>query len=119
MSLPVQIVSSRWELVESTKVNFVSQQVDDAIQGILVKAPVHSSLDKFRNAQLVKARVVWSTAPTPTVPVLAVTRICGQTFGYLGPQPDKSRVAKQRAVNPSGTSRNCYSRDGGLHLRGT
>src|SRR5216683_1227934 len=80
MSLPVQIVSSRGELLESTKVNFVSQQVDDAIQGILVKAPIHASLDKFRNAQLVKARVVWSTAPTPTVPVLAITRIGGQSF---------------------------------------
>src|SRR6266404_7302394 len=75
MGLPVQIVTSSGDLLESSKVDFVSQQVDNAIQGILVKAPVHSSLDKFRNAQLVKARVVWSTAPTPTVPVLAVTRI--------------------------------------------
>jgi len=75
MGLPVQIVTSGGELIESTKVNFISQQVDNALQGILVKAPLHSSLDKFRNAQLVKARVVWSTAPAPTIPVLAVTRI--------------------------------------------
>src|ERR1700736_6363348 len=73
MGLAVQIVTSAGELIESTKINFVSQQVDNAIQGILVKAPIHKSLDEFRNAQLVKARVVWSTAPTPTVPVLAVT----------------------------------------------
>ena len=61
MGLPVQIVTSSGELIESTKIDFVSQQVDNALQGILVKAPVHSSLDRFRNAQLVKARVVWST----------------------------------------------------------
>src|ERR1700704_6012336 len=54
--LPVQIVTSRGELIEATKVNFISQQVDNALQGILVKAPLHTSLDRFRNAQQVKAR---------------------------------------------------------------
>ncbi len=83
MGLPVQIVTSTGELIETTKIYFVSQQVDNAMQGILVKAPIHASLDRFRNAQLVKARVVWSTAPAPTVPVLAVTRIGGQSFVYV------------------------------------
>src|SRR5579859_2804818 len=40
MDLPVQIVTSSGELIESTKINFISQQVDNALQGILVKAPV-------------------------------------------------------------------------------
>src|SRR5438552_18620233 len=62
MGLPVQVVTSSGELMESTKINFISQQVDNALQGILVKAPVHTSLDRFRNAQLVKAKVVSSTA---------------------------------------------------------
>jgi len=114
MSLPVQIVSSRGELLESTKVNFVSQQVDDAIQGILVKAPIHASLDKFRNAQLVKARVVWSTAPTPTVPVLAITRIGGQSFVYVAVQSESGAVVKQRAVTLGDTIGNDYAVTGGL-----
>src|SRR5712691_1190286 len=113
MSLPVQIVSSRGELLESTKVNFVSQQVDDAIQGILVKAPIHA-LDKFRNAQLVKARVVWSTAPTPTVPVLAITRIGGQSFVYVAVQSESGAVVKQRAVTLGDTIGNDYAVTGGL-----
>jgi RND family efflux transporter MFP subunit len=114
MSLPVQIVSSRGELLESTKVNFVSQQVDDAIQGILVKAPIHASLDKFRNAQLVKARVVWGTAPTPTVPVLAITRIGGQSFVYVAVQSESGAVVKQRAVTLGDTIGNDYAVTGGL-----
>src|SRR5215475_8914292 len=73
MGLPVQIVKSGGEPIETTKIDFISQQVDNALQGVLVKAPVHAPLDRFRNSQLVKARVVWSTAPAPTVPVLAVT----------------------------------------------
>jgi RND family efflux transporter MFP subunit len=114
MGLPVQIVTSSGELIESTQVNFVSQQVDNGIQGILVKAPVHAPLDKFRNAQLVKARVVWSTAPTPTVPVLAVTRIGGQSFVYVVTQAESGTIAKQRAVTLGDTIGNDYAVTDGL-----
>jgi len=114
MGLPVQIVTSTGELIEGTKINFVSQQVDNALQGILVKAPIHKSLDTFRNAQLVKARVVWSTAPAPTVPVLAVTRIGGQSFVYVATQADKGSVAKQRAVTLGDTIGNDYVVTSGL-----
>ncbi len=114
MGLPVQIVTSSGELIEATKINFVSQQVDNELQGILVKAPIHKSLDTFRNAQLVKARVVWSTAPAPTVPVLAVTRIGGQSFVYVATEGDKGSVAKQRAVSLGDTLGNDYAVKDGL-----
>lgn len=114
MGLPVQIVNSKGDLLESTKINFVSRQVDNALQGILVKAPISSSLDKFRNAQLVKARVVWSTAPAPTVPVLAVSRIGGQAFVYVVSQGEQGTVAKQRAVTLGDTIGNDYAVLGGL-----
>jgi RND family efflux transporter MFP subunit len=114
MGLAVQIVTSAGELIESTKINFVSQQVDNAIQGILVKAPIHKSLDEFRNAQLVKARVVWSTALTPTVPVLAVTRIGGQSFVYVATKAANGTIAKQRAVTLGDTIGNSYAVTDGL-----
>jgi multidrug efflux pump subunit AcrA (membrane-fusion protein) len=114
MGLPVQIVTSTGELIDQTKIYFISQQVDNATQGILVKAPVHGSLDKFRNAQLVKARVIWSTAPAPTVPVLAVTRIGGQSFVYVAEQAGGGTVAKQRAVTLGDTIGNDYAVTSGL-----
>jgi RND family efflux transporter MFP subunit len=114
MNLPIEIITSRGELIESTRVNFISQQVDNSIQGILVKAPIHASLDKFRNAQLVKARVVWSSTPAPTVPVLAVTRIGGQSFVYVATPADQGTVAKQRAVTLGDTIGNEYAVTGGL-----
>src|SRR6266849_3920124 len=89
MGLPVQIVTSGGELIESTKINFVSPQLDNA-------------------------RVVWSTAPAPTVPVLAVTRIGGQSFVYVATQADKGSVAKQRAVTLGDTIGNDYAVIGGL-----
>jgi RND family efflux transporter MFP subunit len=114
VGLPVEIVTSGGELIERTKTYFVSQQVDNTIQGILVKAPLHASLDKFRNAQLVKARVVWNTSPAPTVPVLAVTRIGGQSFVYVAIQADSGTVAKQRAVTLGDTIGNDYAVTSGL-----
>ncbi|MGH9498604.1 MAG: efflux RND transporter periplasmic adaptor subunit [Terriglobales bacterium] len=114
MGLPVQVVSNSGEPIESTKIDFVSQQVDNGVQGILVKAPIHGSLDQFRNAQLVKARVIWSTAPAPTVPVLAVVRIGGQSFVYVATQAEGGTVAKQRAVALGDTIGNDYAVSDGL-----
>jgi RND family efflux transporter MFP subunit len=114
MGLPVQIVTNDGELIGKTKIDFISQQVDDAIQGILVKAPIHASFDRFRHSQLVKAQVIWSTAPAPTVPVLAITRIGGQSFVYVVTQADNGIVARQRAVTLGDTIGNDYAVTGGL-----
>jgi RND family efflux transporter MFP subunit len=114
MGLPVQIVTSGGDLIESTKIDFIAPQVDNALQGILVKAPLRGSIEKFRNAQLVKARVIWTTAPAPTVPVLAVTRIGGQSFVYVAAQDEHGTVAKQRAVTLGDTVGNDYAVNGGL-----
>lgn len=114
MGLPVEIVTSSGGLIEKTKIDFVSQQVDNALQGVLVKAPIHAPLDKFRNSQLVKARVVWSTSPAPTVPVLAVTRIGGQPFVYVATASGNGTVAKQRAVALGDTLGNDYAVSDGL-----
>lgn len=114
MGVPVEIVTTAGELIERTKVDFVSQQVDNAVQGVLVKAPVHVALDRFRNEQLVKARVIWSTNPTPTVPVLSVTRIGGQTFVFVATEVNGSMVAKQRSITLGDTVGNDYAVKAGL-----
>lgn len=114
MGLPVNVVDNNGHLLESTRIDFVSPSVDNGLQGILVKAPLKSEIDKFRNAQLVKARVIWSTDPTPTVPVLAVTRIGGQAFVYVAQQGDKGTQARQRAVTLGDTVGNDYAVTTGL-----
>ena len=112
--LPVNIVDSNGSLLESTKIDFVAPSVDNSLQGILVKAPLMSGSDKFRTAQLVKARVIWSTAPTPTVPVLAITRIGGQAFVFVAEKTGKGTEAKQRAVVLGDTVGNDYAVNSGL-----
>ncbi|AXC09634.1 putative Co/Zn/Cd efflux system membrane fusion protein [Acidisarcina polymorpha] len=112
--LGINIVDTDGKLLESTKIDFVAPSVDNGLQGILVKAPLKSEIGKFRTAQLVKARVIWSTSPTATVPVLAITRIGGQAFVYVAEQGDKGTLAKQRAVTLGDTVGNDYAVLGGL-----
>ena len=72
MGLDVELMDDSGKLLEKTKIDFLSPQVDSTLQGILVKAPVHASPELLRNAQMIKARVIWSTSPMAVVPVLAV-----------------------------------------------
>jgi RND family efflux transporter MFP subunit len=114
MGLPVEILDNSEKPIEKSVVDFISPQVDNGLQGILVKAPVHSEAAAVRTAQLVKARVIWSTAPTPVIPVLAVTRLGGQAFVYLAQDQGGHYFAKQVAVKLGDTVGNNYAVLGGL-----
>lgn len=112
--LPVEIVDNNGTLLERTSIKFLSAQVDNQLQGILAKAPVQSSLEKLRNAQLVKARVIWNTKPAPVVPVLAITRLGGQAFVYVASEQNGKYFARQRAVSLGDTVGNTYAVESGL-----
>jgi RND family efflux transporter MFP subunit len=111
--LPVEILDNSGNLIEHTAIDFISPQVDDALQGILVKAPVHSSL--LRNEQLVKASIIWGTTPHPVVPVLAVSRLGGQAFVYVAKSAGGGKfVAHQQAIALGNTVGNDYAVLSGL-----
>lgn len=112
--LEVDLLDTNDKLLETTRIDFISPQVDNSLQGILVKAPVHLALEKLRNEQLVKARVVWSTAPTAVVPVLAVTRQGGQPFVFVARQQDGHFIASQVAITLGDTVGNDYAVTSGL-----
>lgn len=113
--LEVDLMDTTGKLLEKTKIDFLSPQVDGSLQGILVKAPVHIAPEVLRNAQLVKARVVWSTAPMAVVPVLAVTRQGGQSFVFVAKQQNGHYVAVQQPVTLGDTVGNTYSVSSGLN----
>jgi RND family efflux transporter MFP subunit len=112
--LGVQIVDNDGNPVENTAIDFVSPQVDDQLQGILVKAPIRSPL--LRTQQLVKARVVWGMSPKPVVPVLAVTRLGGQAFVFLAQDAGGGHfVAHEQAISLGDTVGNNYAVLAGLN----
>ena len=77
---------------------FISPQVETGTQSILVKAPADQAADVLRAMQLVRARVLWSTRPGVTIPVIAVTRISGQFFAFVAQQDNGKLVARQRPL---------------------
>jgi RND family efflux transporter MFP subunit len=112
--LSVDLTDNSGKLLEKSSVDFVSPQVDSTLQGILVKVPVHATPEILRNAQLVKARVVWSTSPMAVVPVLAVTRQGGQSFVFLAKEQNGHFLAHQTPVTLGDTVGNTYSVPSGL-----
>lgn len=110
--LPVDLVDNSGKSLEHTAIDFVSPQVNDQLQGILVKAPVRNGL--LRNQQLVQARVIWTTKPRPVVPVLAVTRLGGQTFAFVATEKQGKYFAEQRPISVGDTLGNNYEVLSGL-----
>ena len=114
MGLPVDLLDTGVNLLEKTKIDFISPQVDSTLQGILAKAPVHASPQILRNAQLVKAKVIWSTSSMAVVPVLAVTRQGGQSFVFVAHEQGGHWMAQQTAVTLGDTVGNSYAIQSGL-----
>ena len=112
--LPVSIIDTAGNILVKTTVDFISPQVDNGLQSILAKASVPRTADILRNQQLVKARITWSTAPAPTVPVLAVSLIGGQTFVYVATPKGDGYIAHQIPVTVGETVGNTYPILGGL-----
>ncbi len=115
MGLGVELMDNDGKLIESTRIDFISAQVDSTLQGILVKASVHSSPQVLRNAQMIKARIIWATTPMAVVPVLAVSRLGGQTFVFVAKQQNGHFFAMQTAVSLGDTVGNMYAVTSGLN----
>jgi RND family efflux transporter MFP subunit len=116
MGLPVEILGGDGKVIVRSTVSFISPQVDNGLQSVLVKAEIPHSAQTLRNEQLVKASIVWSTSPTPTVPVLAVTRIGGQTFVYVARSDGKGGyICKQTPISVGDTIGNNYPVIAGLN----
>jgi RND family efflux transporter MFP subunit len=115
MGQEVDLTDDSGNVLEKTNVDFISPEVDPTLQGILVKAPVHSGAEILRTAQLVKARIIWSTKPMAVVPVLAVTRQGGLPFVFLMQQQNGHFSASQKAITLGDTVGNQYSVTSGLN----
>jgi RND family efflux transporter MFP subunit len=114
MNLPVQVLDSNGKVLADTRVSFISPQVDNTTQTVLVKARIPNGNDALRQSQFIRARVVWGTHQSPEVPILAVSRLAGQYFAFVAePQSGGGFLAKQRPLTVGETVGNNYEvRDG-------
>jgi RND family efflux transporter MFP subunit len=112
--LGVDLLDEDGTVLAHTATDFVSPEVDNNLQGILVKAAIPKSSERLRDGQIVNARITWSTSQTPTVPVLAVTRIGGQTFVYVAAPRGDGYFAHQVSVTLGEPVGNLYPVQAGL-----
>lgn len=113
--LAVDLTDDSGKLLQKTRIDFVSSEVDSTLQGILAKAPVQAGPEGLRNAQIVKARVIWSTKPMAVVPVLAVTRQGEESFVYVVLKQNGMAVARRTSVVLGDAVGNSYSIVSGLN----
>jgi len=113
MNLPVQVLDSTGNVVANTRISFISPQVDNTTQTVLVKARIANGNDALRQSQFIRARIVWGTHQSPKVPILAVSRLAGQYFAFVAEPQGGGYVAKQRALTLGETVGNDFEvRDG-------
>jgi multidrug efflux pump subunit AcrA (membrane-fusion protein) len=99
MKLPVEIVDSAGKPLATSRISFISPQVDNTTQTVLAKAQIANNNDALRTAQFIRARIIWGSQPMPVVPVVAVTRIGGLYFAFVAePSPKGGYVVHQKPL---------------------
>jgi len=115
INLPVEVLDSDGKVVVTSHVTFISPQVDNTTQTVLVKASIANSNDALRQSQFIRARVVWGTHANPQVPILAVSRLAGQYFAFVAEaQNGGSFVARQKPLKIGQTIGNDYEVQDGI-----
>ena len=115
MNLPVQVLDSDGKVLADSRISFISPQVDNTTQTVLVKARIANGNDALRQSQFIRARVVWGTHQNPQVPILAVSRLAGQYFAFVAEaQNGGSFVARQKPLKIGQTVGNDYEVQDGI-----
>lgn len=109
VGMPVDLLDDAGNPLVRTKIFFVSPRVDTDSQTLLVKTQVPNEKMRFRNAQQVHARVIWSERQMPVIPVTAVSRLSGKLFAFVAEGEGQKTVAKQRVIEVGDLVGNDYS----------
>jgi RND family efflux transporter MFP subunit len=115
MNLPVEVIDSEGKVLADSRISFISPQVDNTTQTVLVKARIANGHDTLRQLQFVRARVIFGTHRNPQVPILAVSRLAGQYFAFVAePQNGGAFVARQKPLKIGQTVGNDYEVQDGI-----
>lgn len=97
--LRVQLVDNEGKVLANSVLTFVSPQVDNTTQTVLAKANIPNNNDRLRNAQFIRAQIIWGTSDQALVPVLAVSRLGGQYFAFVAEPKNGAYVAHQQPLS--------------------
>ncbi|MEO0844133.1 MAG: efflux RND transporter periplasmic adaptor subunit, partial [Cyanobacteria bacterium J06643_5] len=101
--MPVELVDNKGKILGRSQVFFISPNVNQNTQSILIKALFNNSNNQLRADEYVRARVIWQRRPGVLIPATSVVRLAGETFVYVAKKPDNSLenpglIAKQKRI---------------------
>jgi RND family efflux transporter MFP subunit len=114
LGLPVQLLDADGKVATENPISFIAPRVDVSTQSVLVKSLLRNAPSTLRSQQFTRARIVWSSAPGLTVPVVAVSRVSGQYFCFVVESQGSGLVARQRPVQVGEILGDDYVVRGGL-----
>jgi len=109
MNMAVQIVDGTGEVLADSRISFISPQVDNTTQTVLIKSRIANHEDRLRNLQFIRARVIWGTHLGPVIPVVAVSRVGGQYFAFVAEDQNGKLVAHQKPLRIGEMTGNDYA----------
>lgn len=96
--MPVEIMDGAGNVVADSRISFISPEVDNTTQTVLIKAQIANHEEQLRHLQFIRARVVWGTREGLVVPILAVSRLGGQYFVFVAEDQGGKLVAHQKPL---------------------
>ncbi len=95
----VQILDSEGNVAATSHITFISAEVNDQSQSVLVKALIDNKKNTLRTAQFTRARIIWGSRQSAVVPVLAVSRVNGQFFIFVAENENNALKARQKMLH--------------------
>ncbi|MBD2693638.1 efflux RND transporter periplasmic adaptor subunit [Anabaena catenula] len=111
--LPVELINAQGQTIGNSSVFFISPNITNNSQSILVKALYDNSEGQLRADQMIRAKVIWNQRSGVLIPSIAVSRIAAETFVFVA-ETDKSPngvsqlIAKQKQVKLGNIKGNDY-----------
>ncbi len=96
--MEVELIDTDGATIATNRVTFISPQVSQETQSILIKTVVENQNGKLRADQFARARVVWSSHEGLLLPAMSVVRLNGQSFVYVAEGEKEQLSARLRPI---------------------
>ncbi len=114
LGMPVELMNLQDQSVATSKVFFISPNVDNRTQTVLIKSLFDNSKEQRRTGQLVRAKVIWGKRRGVLIPATAVSGVAGENFVYVAQKGESKLIARQKPVKLGEIQGNNYQVIDGL-----
>ncbi|HEY9845873.1 MAG TPA: efflux RND transporter periplasmic adaptor subunit [Candidatus Caenarcaniphilales bacterium] len=119
VGMPVELMNPQGQRVGTSRIFFISPNVSNETQSVLIKSRFDNSQGKLRADSFVQARVIWNKRPGVLIPATAVTRLGGEAFVYVAQRKQSQQgqaqlIAQQKPIELGEIRGNNYQVTKGL-----